>query len=332
MSQIIKSIGIVGMGIHLPNKVVTNFDMEKMVDTSDEWIKTRTGISQRYLAEDDVSASDLGTEAAKKALEDAKLSPEDIDLIIVATATPDMFFPSTACIIQGNLGAKNAAAFDISAACTGFIYGITVAQQFISTGYYKTVMVVGTETLSRIVDWSDRSTCVLFGDGAGAVILKQVEDGYGILSAKLGADGSLGKNLTAPACFLDEEEIAKRREDKLNTIWMNGQEVFKFAVRILESSTIEVLKDCGLSINDVDIIIPHQANIRIIDSAAGRLDIPKDKIFLNIHKYGNISAASIPIALYEAYIEGKLKKGSIIVLVGFGGGLTWGSVVLRWNR
>lgn len=331
MAQNQKSIGIVGIGISLPQKVLTNFDLEKIVDTSDEWIRTRTGIFERRIADENTSSSCLGAEAAKKALEHANISPEEIDLIIVATATPDMFFPSTACIIQSKIGAKNAAAFDISAACSGFVYGITVANKFIATGQYKNALVIGTETLSQITDWKDRNTCILFGDGAGAVILKEVEEGYGILATRLGADGSLGEYLTAPACFASKEEVEKRAEGKIHTIWMNGREVFKFAVRIFEETTKQVLGDCNLGIKDVDLFIPHQANIRIINSAAEKLGIPSEKFFSNIHKYGNISAASIPVALYEAYSEGKIKKGDVILLVAFGGGLTWGSVVIKWN-
>lgn len=327
-----RNVGIVGMGISLPEKILTNFDLEKMVDTNDEWIKTRTGISERRVAGENEATSDFGAAAAKKALEDAGLLPEDIDLIIVATATPDMYFPSTACIIQDKIGAKNAAAFDISAACSGFVYGLTVAGQFILTGYYKTVMIIGAETFSKILDWEDRSTCVLFGDGAGAVILREVQSGYGILSTNIGAKGADGMCLTVPACYISESEASKRKPEKQNTLWMNGQDVFKFAVRIVKHAIKEALEDCNLKIDDVDLIVPHQANDRIMDSAAERLKIPREKIFSNIHKYGNTSAASIPIALYEAYSEGKIKKDDIIVLVGFGAGLTWGSAVIKWNR
>lgn len=331
MIQSSRNVGIVGMGISLPKKILTNFDLEKMVDTSDEWIRTRTGISERRIVEKNVSTSDIGAEAAKNALEDAGLSPDDIDLIIVATATPDMYFPSTACIIQDKIGTVKAAAFDVSAACSGFVYGLTVAGQFILTGYYKTVMVIGAETFSKILDWEDRSTCVLFGDGAGAVILQEVQGGYGILSTNIGAKGSDGMCLTAPACFVSESEAAKRKPEKQNALWMNGQEVFKFAVKIVEHATKEALNDCNLDIDDVDLIIPHQANTRIMDNAAERMKIPREKIFSNIHKYGNTSAASIPIALYEAYKEDRIKKNDIIVLVGFGAGLTWGSAVIKWN-
>lgn len=331
MIQSSRNVGIVSMGISLPEKVLTNFDLEKIVDTTDEWIKTRTGISERHIADENKATSDLGAEAARNALEEAGLSPDDIDLIIVATATPDMYFPSTACIIQSKIGAKRASAFDVSAACSGFIYGLTVAAQFILTGYYKTVMVIGAETFSKILDWEDRSTCVLFGDGAGAVILREVQGGYGILSTNIGANGTDGMCLTVPACFISESEGAKRKPDKQNTLWMNGQEVFKFAVRIIEHATKEALNDFNLDINDVNLIIPHQANTRIMDNAAERLKIPREKIFSNIHKYGNISAASIPVALYEAYSEGRIKKDDIIVLVGFGAGLTWGSAVIKWG-
>ena len=331
MIQSLRNVGIVGLGVCLPENRLTNFDLEKMVNTTDEWIKTMTGISERRIADKNVTSSSLGAEAAKNALEDAGVSAEDIDLIIVATASPDMYFPSTACIIQDIIGAKNAAAFDISAACSGFVYALNTASQFILTGFYKNALVIGAETLSKVVDWEDRNTCILFGDGAGAAVIKQVENGYGILSTTLGSDGSLGRCLTVPACYADDEEIAKRNPNKEKTIWMNGKEVFKFAVKILEKATKEALNAYNLKVEDVDMIIPHQANIRIINSASERLGIPKEKFYTNLDKYGNSSAASVPIALFEAYKEGKIKKGQIIVLVAFGGGLTWGSTVIKWN-
>lgn len=331
MIQSLRNVGIVGLGVCLPENRLTNFDLEKMVNTTDEWIKTMTGISERRIADKNVTSSSLGAKAAKNALKDAGVSAEDIDLIIVATASPDMYFPSTACIIQDIIGAKNAAAFDISAACSGFVYALNTASQFILTGFYKNALVIGAETLSKVVDWEDRNTCILFGDGAGAAVIKQVENGYGILSTTLGSDGSLGRCLTVPACYADDEEIAKRNPNKEKTIWMNGKEVFKFAVKILEKATKEALNAYNLKVEDVDMIIPHQANIRIINSASERLGIPKEKFYTNLDKYGNSSAASVPIALFEAYKEGKIKKGQIIVLVAFGGGLTWGSTVIKWN-
>ena len=282
-----KNVGIVGLGSYVPDKILTNFDLEKMVETSDEWIKTRTGIEQRRIAGDNIPVSELAHNAAKRAVEDAGLKPEDIDLIIVATITADMYTPSVACIVQDKIGAKNAVAFDINAACSGFAYGMTVASQFVSTGYYKNALVIGADKVSAIIDWSDRNTCVLFGDGAGAVVLQQVEEGYGILSTKLGSDGTMGKCLTAPSCHITDEEKGKRKADNIRTIWMDGGEVFKFAVRVIASATNSLLEDLNLGIDDVDLIVPHQANIRIIDGAAKRLKVSTEKIYTNLHRYGN---------------------------------------------
>ena len=332
MIQASRNVGIVGIGSYVPEKILTNFDIEKMVETSDEWIKTRTGIEQRRIAGDDEATSDLAFKAAQKALEDAGMTPDEIDLIVVATISPDMYTPSTACIVQAKLGAPRAAAFDINAACTGFAYGITVASQFVLNGYYKNALVIGADKLSSIIDWKDRSTCILFGDGAGAVVLKTVENGYGILSTNIGADGTLGKSLTAPSCHITLEEKEKRNSENIRTIRMDGSEVFKFAVRVLVSATTKALEDLNLKIDDVDLIVPHQANTRIIDAAAKRLGVSSEKIYSNISRYGNMSAASIPIALDDALREGKIKKGDLVVLVGFGGGLTWGSAVVKWCK
>lgn len=307
--------GIIGIGRYIPEKVVTNYDLEKIMDTSDEWIRTRTGIEERRIASDDMKTSDLGARAALEAIEDAKISPEEIDLIIVATATPDQSFPSVACVLQERLGAKRAAALDISAACSGFIYAMATAEQFIQTGAYKKILVVGAEKLSKITDWNDRSTGVLFGDGAGAVVLGEVSDDRGILSFELGADGSGGKHLY-----------------EKGHIVMNGREVFKFAVRQMGESSINVLVKAGLTKEDVDFLIPHQANIRIMEAARQRLELPEEKMSKTIHKYGNTSAASIPISLYEEVKAGKIKDGDLIVMVGFGGGLTWGAIALRWGQ
>jgi 3-oxoacyl-[acyl-carrier-protein] synthase III len=307
--------GIIGIGRCLPDKVLTNADLEKIVDTSDEWIRTRTGIEERRIAEKDVNTSDLGFEAAKKAIENANISPEEIGLILVATVTPDQPFPSVACILQEKLGAVNAAAMDISAACAGFMYGMITAKQFIESDSYKYVLVVGVEKLSKITDWQDRNTAVLFGDGAGAVVMGKVTEGRGILSFELGADGTGGKHL------YQEDYIV-----------MNGREVFKFAVRQMGESSVNVLEKAGLSKEDVDFLIPHQANIRIMEASRQRLELPEEKMSKTVDKYGNTSAASIPISLVEEVEAGKIKEDDLIVMVGFGGGLTWGAIAMRWGR
>ncbi len=324
--------GILGMGSCVPQKVLTNFDLEKMVDTSDEWITKRTGISQRRILDEDVPTHELGVGAAKKALEDSGIKPEQLDLIIVATETPDYLTPSMSCIVQDRIGAVNAAAFDLNAACSGFIYGMSVAEQFIKTGHYKYILIVGCEGLSRIVDWNDRNTCVLFGDGAGAAVLGPVEEGYGILTTYTGAAGDLGKNLTMPCCHISPKDIEKRPGDNKRVLWMDGSEVFKFAVRIMEQGANRVMQDCRLTMEDIKLIIPHQANIRILEGAAKRLNAPMEKIFSNLHKYGNISSASIPLGLDEAYREKMFSKGDNLILVGFGGGLTWASALIKWNK
>ncbi|MDQ0245318.1 3-oxoacyl-[acyl-carrier-protein] synthase-3 [Bacillus fengqiuensis] len=307
--------GIIGVGRYLPEKIVTNADLEKIMDTSDEWIRTRTGIEERRIASDDVGTADMGFEAAQKALENAGLKAEDLDLIIVSTVTPDYPFPSASCMIQEKLGAKKAAAFDVSAACAGFMYGMITAKQFIETGAYKHVLVVGVEKLSKIVNWEDRNTAVLFGDGAGAVVIGAVSEGRGILSFELGADGTGGKHL------YQDEYIA-----------MNGREVFKFAVRQMGESSINVIEKAGLSKEDVDFLIPHQANIRIMEAARQRLELPEEKMSKTIQSYGNTSAASIPISMVEELENGKIKEDDVIVMVGFGGGLTWGAIAIRWGK
>ncbi|NBJ70935.1 MULTISPECIES: beta-ketoacyl-ACP synthase III [Clostridia] len=311
-------VGVLGLGHYVPEKVVTNHDLEKIVDTNDEWIRTRTGIEERRIAEEDMDTSDMAYLAAEKAIKKANLAPEDIDLILVATVTPDTPFPSVACIIQDRLGAKNAAAMDISAACSGFMYGMVTAKQFIETNTYKHILVVGVEKLSKITDWSDRSTCVLFGDGAGAAVIGQVSAGKGILAFELGANGAGGKEL--------------KQEKDTGYLYMNGREVFKFAVRQMPESSVNVIKAAGYDEDDVDYLVPHQANIRIMDAARQRLGISEDKMAKTIKKYGNNSAASIPIALSESVLDGKIKDGDLIVLVGFGGGLTWGALAIRWGR
>lgn len=326
------SAGIIGLGSFIPDEVITNKDLEKMVDTSDEWIITRTGIRERRIADESMATSDLATIAAEKALKDAGIGAEDIDLIIVATVTPDMNFPSTACLVQDNIKAVNAAAFDLNAACTGFLYASVIANQFISSGLYKYILVIGAECLSRFVNWKDRNTCILFGDGAGAAVFGRVDNGYGILSQYLGADGNGGKFLNLRAGGSRQPASFETVEKNLHYINMDGSEVFKFAVRIMVSAAEEAVKRAGMTIEDIDYMIPHQANIRIIDGAAKRLNIDPQKVWVNLDKYGNMSAASIPVALDEAFRAGCIKQGDNICLVAFGGGLTWGSCMIRWSK
>ena len=321
------------MGSCVPKKILTNFDLEKIVDTSDEWILKRTGISERRILEENEPVYKLGAEAAKQAIADSGVKPEEIDLIIVTSSTPDYLTPSTSCIIQKETGALKAAAFDLTAACTGFIYGITVAQQFIQNGFYKYVLVVSSEGMSKVTEWKDRNSCVLFGDGAGAAVLGKVENGYGIISTYIDADGIQGNNITIPCLYVPEEDVARRvNYENKRTLWQEGQEIFKFAVRIMPSATEKVLKDAGIKLEDLKYIIPHQANIRIIDSATKRLGIDPEKVYTTIRKYGNISSASIPVALADAYQEKCLTKGDYLVFVGFGGGLTWGATLLKWSK
>ncbi|PWW06359.1 3-oxoacyl-[acyl-carrier-protein] synthase-3 [Paenibacillus cellulosilyticus] len=325
-----QSVGIIGTGKYVPERVLTNAELEQMVETNDEWIVTRTGIRERRLAAPDQATSDLALQASKEALRSAGLTAEDIDLIIVATITPDMFFPSTACLLQDKLGAKKAAAFDLSAACSGFIYSLATASSMIATGMYKHALVVGAECLSRITDYTDRNTCILFGDGAGAVVLGPVEEGRGFKSFELGADGSGGELLCISGGGSRLPATAASIDEKKHFIHMAGNDVFKFAVRIMGSAAEEALRKAGLEKSDIDLLVPHQANIRIINSAINRLDLPEDKCMINLDKYGNMSAASIPVALAEAVEQGRVNKGDTIVLVGFGGGLTWGASVLNW--
>lgn len=328
----LRSAGIVGLGTYLPEKIVTNDDMAKIVDTSHEWIVTRTGISERRFTRNEEAASDLGTKAAIRALENAGILPEEVDLIIVPTVTPDMVFPSTACLIQNNIGAKKAAAFDIAAGCTGFIYALSVANQFVASGTYDTVLVVATETLSKFLNFEDRATCVLFGDGSGAAVVKSVPEGQGFLAFELGADGGGGDLLKIPAGGSRKPASAETIKNKEHYIHMAGNEVFKFAVRAMGDSAIRGLEKAGYAKEDVDFLVPHQANIRIIESATKRLGLPADKVVINLNRYGNMSSASIPAALEECVNSGKIRQGDLIVLVGFGTGLTWGSCVLRWTK
>lgn len=324
--------GILGTGFYVPEKIMTNADLEKIVETSDEWIVERTGIKERRIAEDNQPMSDLALRAAKDALADAGVAAEDLDLIIVATLTSDRIIPSTACMIQNLLGAKHAAAFDLSAACSGFAYAASVAAQFIETGAYKKALVIGAETLSKYINWEDRNTCVLFGDGAGAAVLGQVEEGYGILSFDLGSDGSGGDAIQIPSSGSLMPVSKESIDQKLNLIHMNGRDVFKFAVKAMGKTVKNSLAKIDMPQDKIDWLVPHQANIRIIESAAKRLSMPMDKVIVNIHKYGNMSAACIPIALAEAAAAKRFKKGDIIALSGFGAGLTWASCIIRWSK
>ncbi|MBU3911867.1 MAG: ketoacyl-ACP synthase III [Candidatus Omnitrophica bacterium] len=324
-----RKAGILGLGYYLPPKRLTNSDLEKMVDTSDQWIMTRTGIKERRIAGKDIATSDLGIKASKLAIQDSGLKPEDIDLIITATITPDMAFPATGCIIQDKIGAKNAAAFDINAACSGFVFGIVIAQQLVSTGAYNNVLVVGAEKLSSIVDWEDRSTCVLFGDGSGACVIG-ASDNRVIVSSFLGADGSGADLLKLPAGGSRMPATKETIKQRLHFLKMEGNEVFKIAVRIMVEAANKAITKVGLGCEDIDLLIPHQANIRILMAVAKRLGLPEEKIFMNIERYGNMSAASTAVALAEASKKNKIKRGDNIVLVAFGGGLTYGAALIQW--
>jgi len=309
--------GVLGIGRYVPEKVVTNLDLEKVMDTSDEWIRTRTGIQERRIAADNEDTSDLAYKAAVEALHKANVEAEDIDMIIVATVTPDQPFPTVSCMLQEKLGAKKAASYDVSAACAGFMYGMITAKQFIETNAYRHILVVGVEKLSKITDWDDRNTAVLFGDGAGAVVMGPVSEGRGILSFELGSDGTGGKHLY---------------QNELDHIVMNGREVFKFAVRQMGESAVNVIEKAGLTKEDVDFLVPHQANIRIMEAARQRLDLPEEKMSKTIQYYGNTSAASIPISIVHELEAGKIQDDDLIVMVGPGGGLTWGAIAIRWGK
>ena len=326
------SVGILGIGTYVPENILTNFDLEKMIDTSNEWILERTGIRERRIADKGDATSDLAARAALKALESAKVSANEIDLIIVATATPDMLFPSTACLVQDIIKAEKAPAFDLSAGCTGFVYGLTVGTQFIKTGLYEKVLVIGAETVSRVLDFTDRNTGILFGDGAGAAVLGKTEPGYGVLGVHLGSDGSGGDLLKQPAGGSRLPSNLETIESKLHYLHMNGNEVFKFAVKIMGEAAYSALKNANLEASDIACLVPHQANVRIMQSAAKRLKLPMEKVVVNVDKYGNTSAASIPLALEEGINDGRIKHGDNIILVGFGTGLTWGACVMKWHE
>lgn len=327
-----KFAGILGIGSYVPEKVITNGDLEKIIDTSDSWIVERTGIRERRVVAEGQATSDLATKAAERALADAGISAAEIDLIIVATVTPDMVFPSVACLVQDNLKAVNAAAFDLTAVCSGFMYALVTGSAFIQCGTYKKVLIIGAEALSTITDWTDRNTAILFGDGAGAAVLGEVPEGYGVLGVHLGAEGAGGDLLKLPAGGSRMPASAETVAQRLHFTQMDGNEVFKFAVKVMGEAVKQALEMANLSTSDITYLVPHQANIRIIQSAAKRVGMPMDKVIVNVDKYGNTSAASIPIALDEAVKGGKIKKGDIIAMVGFGGGLTWAASIIKWAK
>jgi 3-oxoacyl-[acyl-carrier-protein] synthase III len=319
------AVSITGLGCRVPERIVSNDELAQHVDTSDEWIRERTGIRERRIAAPDEALSDLALPAAREALEEAGLAGEDVDLIIVATVTPDMAFPSTAAILADSLGARDAGAYDLSAGCTGFMYGIAQAYGMLAGGLAQRALVVGGDILSRILDWGDRSTLVLFGDGAGAVVLEAVPE-HGFLGFELGADGAGGASLWLPGSG------SRLFDDPERHVKMNGREVFKFATRVLVQSAQAVLDRCGLQIGDVDVYVPHQANVRIIDHATKKLGVPSERVVVNVDRYGNTSSGSIPLALADARADGRLRAGSLVLMTGMGAGLTWGSALMRWTK
>ncbi|MBQ4515173.1 MAG: ketoacyl-ACP synthase III [Clostridia bacterium] len=320
---------VIGVGKYLPERILTNFDLEKMVDTSDEWITKRTGIKERHIARDDEFATDMAIIAAKEAIADSGLNVEDIELILVSTVSAELVTPTVSCQVQKGLGAINAAAIDMNTACSGFVSAMIIAQQFIKAGAYRNILVVGSDTMSKYTDWKERTSCVLFGDGAGAAVVTACEDGDGILAFEMGANGEKGDVLSIPSLKFSDEDIERRGGEKKRTFWMDGSEVFKFAVRIMGDSMLRSLEKAGMTIDDLDLLIPHQANIRIVDGSIKRLNLAPDKVYTNIEKTGNISSACVPVALCEAIKSGRAKKGDTIGLVGFGGGLTWSSLVMK---
>lgn len=321
-----------GIGCCLPDRVLSNQDLEKMVDTTDEWIVERTGIKQRRIVEPGGKNSDLSVAAARRALQDARIDPLQLDLIIVATATPDMPFPSTACIVQAQLGAKNAAAFDLAAGCTGFVYALSVTEKFLLSPDYNYILIIGCDIVSSVVDYTDRNTCVLFGDGAGAMVLGKSEGNCGLLSTCIGADGTGAELLYMPAGGSALPATHETLEKRLHYLRMNGNEIFKFATKIVASTTEELLRKAGLTYEDIDIFVPHQANLRIIQSAMRRMKLPPEKVAINLDYCGNISAGSIPVALTQYNEQHPIKNGANILMVAFGTGLTYGGAILRWGR
>jgi len=324
------NIEIKGTGFYVPEKILTNFDLEKIVDTTDEWVKTRTGIEERRIADDKEAASDLAAKAGAKALENANINPKDIDLLILATHFPDHYFPSTACITQHKLGLENAVCFDLSAACSGSIYSLFVAESLMKNSNYDTAMIIGTEIFSRTVDWKDRNTCVLFDDEVGAIIIKKGLKGKNIISFDFGSDDTGADLLKIPAGGSRLPTTYRTVDQRQHFIKMEGKKVYKFANKMMVDSVIKALDKVDLTKKDIDLLIPHQANIRILKAVAKKLHLPLKKIMINLGKYGNTSAASIPIALDEAITQEKIKKGDIVVLTAFGAGLTWGAIVIRW--
>jgi 3-oxoacyl-[acyl-carrier-protein] synthase-3 len=325
-----RTCSIAGVGAYVPDRILTNADLEKMVETSDEWILTRTGIRERRLAADTEATSDLAARAAQRALENAGVLPEQVDLIIVATITPDMPFPATACLVQRKIGARRAAAFDLEAACSGFVYGLEIGQQFIMSRTYDTVLVIGAEKLSTIVDWKDRNTCVLFGDGAGAAVLQNRPNAHGLLTAVMGANGHNADLLYMPGGGSKCPATADTVEARMHYLRMDGKETFKNAVQAMNTAAQEVLRRCGLDISQIKCVIPHQANQRIIDAVSSRLGARPEQILVNLDRYGNTSAASVAIALDEAVATGRVARGDLILIVVFGAGLTWGAAVIEW--
>ena len=325
-----RTCSIVGVGSYLPERRLTNADLEEMVETSDEWITTRTGIKERRIASDDQFTSDLATEAARKAMSKAGVTGGDIDLVIVATITPDMPFPSTACLVQHNIGAINAAAFDLEAACSGFIYALEIAQQFIMSRTYDTVLVIGAEKLSSIIDWKDRNTCVLFGDGAGAAVLQNREQSHGLLTACMGADGGKAGLLSMPGGGSRCPATSDSLDNRLHYLRMDGKETYKSAVTAMYRAALKALERCQLNISQIKCIIPHQANLRIISAVGDRLGAKKEQVYINVDKFGNTSAASVAIALDQAVEDGVVERGDLILMVVFGAGLTWGAAVIEW--
>lgn len=327
-----RTVSIVGTGSYAPERIVTNAELEKMVDTTDEWIVTRTGIRERHIARPDQATSDLAAEAARRALADAGVKPEEVGMIVVATITPDMSFPNTGCLVQDLIGAKKAFCFDLEAACSGFIYALETGKKFVESGSVETALIIGAEKMSAFVDWQDRSTCVLFGDAAGAAVLQARGAPHGVMASVLGADGSLGELLMLPAGGSRNPASEQTVKDRLHYLKMAGREVFKYAVNNMVRAAKDALDRSGLTPRDVDWIIPHQANLRIIDAIADRLGEPREKLVINLDRYGNTSAATIIVALDELARSGKLKKGHKILMVAFGGGFTWAATVVEWDR